>query len=323
MREGFHEVLSRPWVAVILLAASVFLMLVIAPETVLLPVIGRREFGGDTTYATSLALFAAGGVVGGLLALRWHPRRPGLVGAVGWLPFTAVPIVLAFPQAPWLFYVAYFAAGAGFEPFNIYWQTALQRDIRPTSWPGSRRWTGWPACPCCRSGMALTGPTSAAGETVLLFSAALNVVMTVGVLFVPGVRGARLRAQDPARDPVGTRWRLRIGSGSGGPGGMTVMGEPETADQGRGRPDDGQRPAVAGHPVAEPGRPAADGARVDTTYIAETGPPTCPARSDTVSAASPTSEPPSSRATAHAPTPVRTRAAGSAARARAATATAP
>ena len=96
IREGFHEVLLRPWVTAILLLTSLTLMLVVAPETVLLPVIGRREFGGDAIYATSLALFAAGGVVGGLVALRWRPRRPGLVGAMGWLPFTAVPIALAF-----------------------------------------------------------------------------------------------------------------------------------------------------------------------------------------------------------------------------------
>ena len=44
-----------------------------------------------------------------------------------------VLLVLAFPEAPWMFYVAYFVAGVGFEPFNIYWQTALQREI-----PGDR-----------------------------------------------------------------------------------------------------------------------------------------------------------------------------------------
>lgn len=210
VREGFHEVLSRPWVAVILLAASVFLMLVIAPETVLLPVIGRREFGGDTAYATSLALFAAGGVVGGLVALRWHPKRPGLVGAIGWLPFTGVPVALAFPSAPWVFYVAYFAAGAGFEPFNIYWQTALQRDITPDKLArvSSLDWTA--SLSLLPVGMALTGPAATAvGENaVLLFSAALNVVMTVAVLFVPGVKELRSpRPPDPDQDshPISVR----------------------------------------------------------------------------------------------------------------------
>jgi MFS family permease len=202
IREGFQEVRSRPWVAAILLLASVALMLVIAPETVLLPVIGRREFGGDTVYATSLALFAAGGVVGGLLALKWHPRKPGLVGAMGWLPFTAVPIVLAFPQAPWLFYVAYFAAGAGFEPFNIYWQTALQRDIPPDKLARVSSLDWMASLSLLPVGMALTGPavSSVGATTVLLVSATVNVLMTVAVLFVPGVK--ELRSPAAARPAV-------------------------------------------------------------------------------------------------------------------------
>ncbi len=200
VREGLREVLSRPWVAVILLLASVFLMLVIAPETVLLPVIGRREFGSDAVYATSLALFAAGGVAGGLLALRLRTRRPGLVGVLGWLPFTAVPLVLAYPSAAWLFYVAYFAAGVGFEPFNIYWQTALQREIPPDRLARVSSLDWMASLSLLPLGMALTGPAvSAVGARPVLFvSAAVNVAAAVGVLFVPGVLELRTPRRPPA-----------------------------------------------------------------------------------------------------------------------------
>ncbi len=200
--EGFDEVRRRPWVAAILVLASVALMLVIAPETVLLPVIGRREFGYDAVYATSLALFAAGGVVGAIIALRWRPRRPGLVGALGWLPFTAVPVVLAFPAAPWLFYVAYFVAGVGFEPFNIYWQTALQREIPPDKLARVSALDWMASLSLLPVGMALTGPAVAAfGEnTVLLVAAAVNVIGTVAVLFVPGVK--ELRTPSPSAGPL-------------------------------------------------------------------------------------------------------------------------
>jgi MFS family permease len=191
--EGIREVRQRPWVGAILLLASVALMLVLAPETVLLPVIGRREFGSDAPYATSLALFAAGGVLGALIALRLRPEKPGLVGALGWLPFTAVPIALAFPTAPWLFYVAYFAAGTGFEPFNIYWQTALQREIPPDKLARVSSLDWMASLSLLPVGMALTGPAvSEVGERwVLLVAAAVNVVSTFAVLFVPGVKELR------------------------------------------------------------------------------------------------------------------------------------
>jgi MFS family permease len=193
IREGLDEVRSRPWLAAVLILASVALMLVVAPETVLLPVVGRHEFGTDAVYATSLSLFAAGGVAGALLALRWRPRRPGLVGALGWLPFTVVPVVLAYPSAPWLFYAAYFLAGAGFEPFNIYWQTALQREIPPGKLARVSSLDWMASLSLLPVGMALTGPAvSLVGiKVVLLVAAAVNVVGTVAVLFVPGVKELR------------------------------------------------------------------------------------------------------------------------------------
>lgn len=202
---GAREVRARPWVGAILLLASVVLMLVLAPETVLLPVIGRREFGSDAPYATSLALFAAGGVVGALAALRLRPRQPGLVGAMGWLPFTAVPIALAFPVSPWLLYAAYFAAGAGFEPFNIYWQTALQREIPPDKLARVSSLDWMASLSLLPVGMALTGPAVSltSEHTVLFVAAVVNVVSTFAVLFVPGVkelRSAGSRVADAGTD---------------------------------------------------------------------------------------------------------------------------
>ena len=99
--EGIREVRQRPSVGAILLLASVALMLVLAPETVLLPVIGRREFGSDSPFATSLALFAAGGVLGaGMLALRAlrGERKPPLYPPSG--GSTLDPSLEVFPERP-------------------------------------------------------------------------------------------------------------------------------------------------------------------------------------------------------------------------------
>ena len=166
-------------------------MLCVAPETVLLPVLGTSTLRRRHVYCTtSLALFAAGGVVGGVIALRWHPRLPGLVGAIGWLPFTTVPLVLAFGTQPWMFYLAYFVSGVGFEPFNVYWQTALQREIPDDKLARVSSLDWMASLALLPVGMALTGPAVAAvGVTaVLLLAAVVNVVSTVAALFVPGVK---------------------------------------------------------------------------------------------------------------------------------------
>ena len=53
-------------------------------ETVLLPIIGRRVFGSDTVFITSLALVSAGGLVGAIVALRWRPTYPVWSACWGW-----------------------------------------------------------------------------------------------------------------------------------------------------------------------------------------------------------------------------------------------
>jgi Na+/melibiose symporter-like transporter len=203
--EGLAEVRRRPWVAAVLVMSAVSLMVVVAPETVLLPIIGRRVFGSDTVFITSLALVSAGGLVGAVVALRWRPKYPGLVGMLGLLPFAAVPLVLAYPIAPWMFYVAYFVAGVGLEPLTVYWQTALQRDIPEETIARVSSIDWMSSLALLPLGMALTGPAVAAfGERQVLWVAAiLNVVTALTVLFVPGVR--ELRSVSPKRDAVRSR----------------------------------------------------------------------------------------------------------------------
>ena len=78
--EGLAEVRRHRWVAGTLVAASLLLLLAVAPMTVLLPVIGRREFGTDAVFAVSQVCFAIGGLLGALFAMV---HRPGTWGRSG------------------------------------------------------------------------------------------------------------------------------------------------------------------------------------------------------------------------------------------------
>ena len=187
VRRGGQASLGR-WPSSIL--ASLFLMLCIAPETVLLPVIGRETFGTDHVYAASLAVFAAGGIVGGdrgaalapAAARAWWARSGGCRSRRSrWCCCTARSRGCSTPRTS--------SPGVGFEPFNVYWQTALQREI-PSDKLARVSSLDWMASLALLPvGMALTGPAvQAFGITaVLLLAAAVNVVSTVVALFVPGV----------------------------------------------------------------------------------------------------------------------------------------
>lgn len=186
---GVTEVRARPWMGAVMVTAAAQLMLSLAPATVLLPVITRREFGGNEVFGGALSLFSAGGLVGALVAMRWRPARPGLVGMLGLLPYTLVPVALLYPVAPWYLFVAYALAGIGLEPFIVYWQVALQREIPPDRLARVVSLDWMCSFALIPLGLALVGPAvSEFGESSVLWVAvAASAVPTLALLAVPGM----------------------------------------------------------------------------------------------------------------------------------------
>jgi len=187
--DGWRALREQTWALAVIVGGAAYLMLVVAPENVLLPIIGRREFGSDTVYAVSLALFSLGGVVGAVLAVKLKPAKPGRLGMLLTLLLVPMFVALAFPVSEWLIFVTYFVGGIGIEPFNVYWQSALQREIAPDKLARVSSLDWMASFGLMPLGLALTGPLSnAIGEVAVLLGAGLAcIVITFAVLRVPGV----------------------------------------------------------------------------------------------------------------------------------------
>lgn len=73
---GFRYVISVPWIWTGISAATVILMLAMAPFTALLPrVVQSHYHRGVGSYGLLFSAMAAGMVVGSLIWARWHPRK--------------------------------------------------------------------------------------------------------------------------------------------------------------------------------------------------------------------------------------------------------
>ncbi len=189
LKEGLKTVWSMPWVAAVIAMASIQLMVVLGAEEVLLPIISRREFGTDTVFAASAALFSIGAVISALLAMRYQAKHPGLVSISVWGILVVATLVLAFPISPTFVMVGYLIAGLSVGPWDAYWVTAIQREI-PQELQGrvfSIDHMG--SVGLLPLGMALVGPAvNLVGEKELLIGASIfHVVVCIAVLFVPGV----------------------------------------------------------------------------------------------------------------------------------------
>ena len=190
IREGLQVVWYYKWIAAMILMASVQLMMVIGVENVLLPVITKRDFGTASVFATSAALFSAGGAISAVICIKFKVKNPGLVSVVVWGLFVLAPLVLAFPSSKSVIFIAYFIAGFSVGPWEAFWATQVQREV-PAEYQGrvfAIDYMG--SLGLMPLGMALAGPlVNVFGEGELLIGvAAFHLFICAVVLLVPGVK---------------------------------------------------------------------------------------------------------------------------------------
>jgi MFS family permease len=76
LAEGFRYVISVPWIWTGIAAATLILMLAMAPFSVLLPRVVQSQYDrGVGSYGFLFSAMAAGMVAGSLAWARWHPRK--------------------------------------------------------------------------------------------------------------------------------------------------------------------------------------------------------------------------------------------------------
>ncbi len=189
-KDGFKTVREMPWVGAMILMATFQLMVVIAAENVLLPIITKREFQSNSTMAASMATFAIGASISAFLSLRAKPKFPGFVSLTIWSMFAIIPIALAFPVSPTIIVIAYLIAGASVGPWDAFWPIALQREVPKEKLGRVFALDHAGSAGLMPLGMALVGPlTNLFGErNFLIFAALFHLLVNVIVYQVPGVK---------------------------------------------------------------------------------------------------------------------------------------
>lgn len=207
--EGIRAVRSRPWIAIVVGLAMIHLLVAIAPYDVLAPLIADDVYGSVAIYGWMLAAMGVGSVAGAVIGARMRPRLPGVVALLGLIPFCVALAALAVEPTLALVIFALVLTGVGEAIFDILWTTSLQRDVpdRLLSRVVSLDFLG--SLALLPLGLAFTGPAVGAfgREAVLLFGAALAVVLLVPPLFSDQVRRFSSApigpSSDPAQSPAG------------------------------------------------------------------------------------------------------------------------
>jgi MFS family permease len=189
LHEGFREVTSRSWVSAPIIGFAITNFCV-ASFIVLGPIIFRDHLGGARNWGIVSACGAIGAIVGSLASVRLHPPRPLSFGFIATM-LIGVPIAALGPALPVAAIAVAWAAGmASIALSNTYWDTTLQRRIPEAVFARVRSYDilvsfifmpiGFVAFPLISKPLGV--------EATLLGAAALTVLSSLAVAFVPGVR---------------------------------------------------------------------------------------------------------------------------------------
>jgi MFS family permease len=190
--DGWREFVSRTWVWVIVVAASLGNMMG-AVWLVLAATWIKDGHGGAEAWSAILIAGAAGGLVAGVIALQIKPHRPLLVACLVFAPAVA-PVILLALQLPWqTIAIGSLLAGFGGMLFNTLWETTLQQHVPPAALSRVSAYDWFGSLLCQPIGLALAGVVAGAiGMSQTLWIAAIvDILMIVAMLATPSIRQLR------------------------------------------------------------------------------------------------------------------------------------
>jgi predicted MFS family arabinose efflux permease len=204
LREGWQAFTEHTWVWLLTGWISLYFLITYAPFFVLGPYVAKHSLGGATAWTIVVTGEAIGSLVGGLVGLRFRPRR-SMVVIGAFFMVTALQSVLLALRAPAVAIGAgALLAGFAFSFGSLVWETSLQERIAPDrlSRVVSYNWMG--AMVFLPAGYAIAGPVSAAiGVSALLWvGAGWIVATTLAVLCVRDVRDFRVGQPTASEAPA-------------------------------------------------------------------------------------------------------------------------
>jgi MFS family permease len=202
LTEGLRTVRDIPWIGAMIVMASLQLMVVIAAETVLLPVITRREFDSNTPFALSAAAFSVGSIISAVLCIKIKVKHEGYVSIFVWMFVVIAPLALVFPVSGTFIVIAYLFAGFSVGPWEAWWSSAVQREVPPHLQGRVFSIDHMGTAGLMPIGMALIGPAvTLFGEKELLIGASVfHILIGLAVLRIPGVKDMKMPKKENSAD---------------------------------------------------------------------------------------------------------------------------
>jgi MFS family permease len=198
LRAGWHEVRSRAWLSWGLLAMSAYHVFVLPAVFVLGPALANRELDGPSSWATIVACFGVGSIIGNVFALRLPLPRPVFMAAVALVGASTQAVIIGSGLGTAGIAALELLAGICVALFFTLWDLSIQEQIPPRSISRVSAYDFSVSVGLMPLGMAVCGPIAdAIGlHATLRWMSAIGIVSALLWLAQPSVRA--LRRPQPA-----------------------------------------------------------------------------------------------------------------------------
>ena len=182
LREGWGEFRRQDWIftTIVFFGVSNF-----ANQSfgVLGPLVMKQHYGGAAAFGALLSFFGIGTILGGVLAMRWHPARPLLVSCLASWPIPVVYVLLAFLQPLPLLLFFEVLGGIGLAVHLALWFTVFQQHVPERARARVSSYDAFGSFVLVPVGTAVAGPVAGAvGIKTTLIAAAITMLATKAII---------------------------------------------------------------------------------------------------------------------------------------------
>ena len=188
LREGWSEFRSHTWLWATVLQFTVVLTAWAGGFLVLGPAVADAHLGGAAAWGLISAAEATGLIAGGLVALRWSPKRPMLFIVISGGAIAVSPLSLAMATLLplWVICASSFFLGVVIEAMSVVWTVTMAANIpadklaRVSGYDGLGSMMGMPV------GALVAGPLAARiGVSATQYGAAAITLIASALALIP------------------------------------------------------------------------------------------------------------------------------------------
>jgi MFS family permease len=203
LREGWTEFRSHTWLWATVIQYALVMMAFNGAFLVLGPVVARTHLGGPAAWGAITAADALGLVAGGVVSLRYTPRKPMLfvVGSGAAIALTPVALALVLPLP--VICLCAFSLGTLIEVMMVQWTVQMATRIPSDKLARVSSYDALGSMSAMPLGALLAGPLAAAiGVSTTQFAAAAVIVVASALTLIPREIWT-IRADDVVGDGTG------------------------------------------------------------------------------------------------------------------------